>query len=164
MKDARYWIDHLQLTAHPEGGFYKETYRSKEHIPVSGLPERFRGDRNFSTAIYFLLTSQDRSLFHRIKSDELWHYHAGTSLSIYILEDHQLKIRKLGPHPDQGDSLQIAIPSGCWFGAKTEQPDSYTLSGCTVAPGFDFQDFELAERKMLMKEYPAYRQVIEMLT
>jgi predicted cupin superfamily sugar epimerase len=164
MKDAKYWIDHLQLTVHPEGGFYKETYRSKEYIPVSGLPERFSGDRNFSTAIYFLLTSQDRSLFHRIKSDELWHYHAGTSLSIYILEDHQLKIRKLGPHPDQGDTLQIAIPSGCWFGAKTEQPDSYTLSGCTVAPGFDFQDFELAERKMLMKEYPAYRQVIEMLT
>jgi predicted cupin superfamily sugar epimerase len=164
MKDAQYWIDRLQLTAHPEGGFYKETYRSEEHIPVSGLPERFGGHRNFSTAIYFLLRSQDRSQFHRIKSDELWHYHAGVSLSIYILKDHQLKIRKLGPHLDQGDSLQIVIPSGCWFGAKAVQPDSYTLSGCTVAPGFDFQDFELAERKMLLKEYPAYRQVIEMLT
>jgi predicted cupin superfamily sugar epimerase len=164
MKDAQFWIDHLQLTAHPEGGFYKETYRSKEYISMSGLPERFSGVRNFSTAIYFLLRGEDKSKFHRIKSDELWHYHAGDSLMIYVLEDHQLKTLRLGPNTDQGDSLQIVIPSGCWFGAKTEQPDSYTLSGCTVAPGFDFRDFELANRKLLMTEYPAYRQVIEMLT
>jgi predicted cupin superfamily sugar epimerase len=164
MKDAQYWIDHLELAPHPEGGFYKETYRSKETIPSSGLPKRFNGNRNFSTAIYFLLRSGDRSRLHRIKSDELWHYHAGTSLSIYVLEKNHLKIHKLGPNADQGDSLQIVVPAGCWFGAKTEQPESYTLSGCTVSPGFDFQDFEMASRESLTREFPAYHQIIEILT
>jgi uncharacterized protein len=164
MKDACYWINHLSLSSHPEGGFYRETYRAKESIPASGLPDRFQGDRSFSTAIYFLLRSEDRSVFHRIKSDELWCYHAGATLPIYLLHDQQLTVYKLGPSLDQGDSLQVVIPSGCWFGAKAEQPGSYTLAGCSVAPGFDFQDFEIADRKILMREYPAYRQIIEMLT
>jgi predicted cupin superfamily sugar epimerase len=128
------------------------------------LPERFPGDRNFSTAIYFLLRSQDRSAFHKIKSDELWHFHAGTSLSIYVIQDGVLAIHKLGSNPDKGESLQVVIPANCWFGAKVEQPDSYTLSGCTVAPGFDFRDFELAERKMLSKQFPDLAGIIEMLT
>jgi predicted cupin superfamily sugar epimerase len=164
MKDAQYWIDHLQLNPHPEGGFYRETYRASETIPASVLPTRFGGSRNFSTAIYFLLRSQDRSMFHRIQSDELWHYHAGSSLTIYVLQKQQLITHKLGPDVDKGDTLQIVIPAGCWFGAKAEQPETYTLSGCTVAPGFDFQDFELADRKKLMNEFPAYSKVIEMLT
>lgn len=161
---AQFWIDHLQLKIHPEGGFYKETYRSKESVRHQDLPRRFTGDRNFSTAIYFLLRSQDRSVFHRIKSDELWHFHAGVSLSIYVIQDNTLTIHKLGPNPDKGESLQVVIPANCWFGAKVEQPDSYTLSGCTVAPGFDFQDFELADRKMLLKQFPDLTHIIEMLT
>jgi predicted cupin superfamily sugar epimerase len=164
MKSADYWIQHLQLKAHPEGGFYKETYRSAELISKSGLPSRFPADRTFSTAIYFLLRSADRSLFHRIKSDELWHYHAGSSLSIYVLDNAGLTIHTLGSDLEKGESLQVVIPANCWFGARVNSPDSYVLAGCTVAPGFDFQDFELANRKELLKLFPDYKEVIHWLT
>ena len=164
MKQPEYWIKHLDLQAHPEGGFYKETYRSRETIPAEGLPNHFHGDRNFSTAIYFLLRSEDRSMFHRIKSDELWHFHAGTSLSIYVLMNDELVIHTLGAEPDKGQSLQIVIPANSWFGAKVDESNSYVLAGCTVAPGFDFQDFEIAERALLLNEFPKYQATIEMLT
>jgi uncharacterized protein len=164
MQTADYWIDHLKLQAHPEGGFYKETYRSKEKIPHAALPDRFVDTRVFSTAIYFLLRSEDRSVFHRIQSDELWHYHAGASLSIYVLKNDKLSVHKLGADVDKGESLQVIVPARCWFGANVEQPDAYSLSGCTVAPGFEFQDFEMANREDLIKEFPAHRQTIERLT
>lgn len=164
MKSAEYWIQHLGLLVHPEGGFYKETYRSAEKIPLRGLPERFSGDRNFSTSIYFLLRSIDKSLFHRIKSDELWHYHAGSSLSIYVLNDQHLSVCKLGPNIEHGESLQVMIPANSWFGAAVDDADTYALSGCTVAPGFDFQDFEIGERKILLNLFPHYQKVIELLT
>ncbi|MBL7858511.1 MAG: cupin domain-containing protein [Cyclobacteriaceae bacterium] len=164
MQTAEYWIGHLQLKPHPEGGFYRETYRSAESIPATGLPSRFEGSRSFSTAIYFLLRSGDRSLFHRIKSDELWHFHAGTSLSIFVLHEQGLTIHRLGSDPEKEEALQIVIPAGSWFGAQVNEPNSYTLSGCTIAPGFDFHDFELASRKKLIEEFPAHRSVIEMLT
>jgi predicted cupin superfamily sugar epimerase len=146
MKTPEYWIRHLALLPHPEGGFYKETYRASESVSAAGLPARFGAARNFSTAIYFLLRSHDRSLFHRIKSDELWHYHAGGSLCIYILTDAGVITHTLGPDIENGESLQIVVPANCWFGAKVAIENSYTLSGCTVAPGFDFADFELADR------------------
>jgi len=164
VKPAAYWIEHLGLKAHPEGGFYEETYRSNEIIPANALPTRFTGSRNFSTAIYFLLRSHDRSMFHRIKSDELWHYHAGTSLSIYVLTTDKLIIHTLGAEIEKGHSLQVVIPANCWFGATVNESNSYTLAGCTVAPGFDFQDFELGERSLLLKEFPQHREIIEMLT
>lgn len=164
MKSADYWVEHLQLAPHPEGGFYKETYRATEMIATCGLPDRFEGVRSFSTAIYFLLRSQDRSVFHRIKSDELWHFYSGTSLQLHVLQNGKLQIYKLGPDPTKGESLQLAIPANCWFGAHVEQPDSYTLSGCTVAPGFDFKDFEMAHRDDLITEYPQYREIIMKLT
>jgi uncharacterized protein len=164
MKPAQFWIDHLQLATHPEGGFYKETYRATETISADGLPSRFRGERNFSTAIYFLLRSQDRSVFHKIKSDELWHFHAGTTLAIYVLHEKRLTIHQLGPDVDRGESLQVVIPANTWFGAKVIQPDSYTLSGCTVSPGFDFQDFAMADRNQLLSEFPNFKKEIEMLT
>jgi predicted cupin superfamily sugar epimerase len=164
MKPAVYWIGQLHLQAHPEGGFYRETYRSQEFIPYHGLPERFSADRNVSTAIYFLLRSQDRSLFHRIKSDEMWHFYAGSSLSIFVLKDGELSVMILGNEIEKGQSLQIVVPANCWFGAKVNETDSYTLAGCTVAPGFDFHDFELADRSFLLKEFPSARSVVEMLT
>lgn len=164
MKQAEYWIKHLDLQAHPEGGFYKETYRSLDTIPTEGLPLRFDSPRNFSTAIYFLLRSEDRSMFHRIKSDELWHFHAGASLSIYVLMNDELVIHTLGAEPDKGQSLQIVIPANSWFGARVNENNSYVLAGCTVAPGFDFQDFELAKRADLLNEFPKHQAIIDMLT
>jgi uncharacterized protein len=164
MQTAEYWIRHLHLLPHPEGGFYRETYRAAENIQLCGLPSRFPAPRSFSTAIYFLLRSQDKSLFHRIKSDELWHFHAGSALNIYLLQEEGLQVFKLGDNLDDGDSLQVVIPANCWFGAKLHSLNGYTLAGCTVAPGFDFKDFELADRASLLREFPDQEQIITALT
>ncbi|MBX2897163.1 MAG: cupin domain-containing protein [Cyclobacteriaceae bacterium] len=164
MHPVEFWIEHLSLLPHPEGGFYKETYRSPEELDHRQLPPRYKGARNFSTAIYFLLRAQDRSVFHRIQSDELWHFYAGTTLLIYVLTSDGLKIHRLGADPLQGDALQVLIPAGCWFGAIVEKPDSYALCGCTVAPGFDFADFEMAERDELLKAFPDQEDIIMKLT
>ena len=160
MHPVEFWIEHLNLLPHPEGGFYKETYRSTEVLNHDQLPPRYKGARNFSTAIYFLLRSQDRSVFHRIQSDELWHFYAGTTLLIYVLTSDGLKIHRLGADPAQGDALQVLVPAGCWFGATVEKPDSYALCGCTVAPGFDFADFEMANRDELLKAFPDQEDII----
>jgi predicted cupin superfamily sugar epimerase len=164
MRPPEYWISQLQLLSHPEGGFYRETYRAKENILICGLPLRFSAPRSFSTAIYFLLRSQDKSLFHRIKSDELWHFHYGSVLHIYVLTQEGLTVFKLGDDLEKGESLQAIIPANCWFGAKVVSPNTYTLSSCTVAPGFDFKDFELADRTTLLKEFPQHADVISELT
>ena len=164
MHTVDYWIKHLNLQAHPEGGFYKETYRSEEIITTQSLPTRFEGQRNFSTAIYFLLRSQDRSVFHRIKSDELWHFYQGSTLSIYILTDQGLQIQKLVTNLLQGESLQVMVPANCWFGARVEEKETYALCGCTVAPGFDFKDFEMAGREELLRQYPGWEKEIIELT
>lgn len=161
---ADHWIDRLGLQAHPEGGFYKETYRSPEKIQVGGLPTRFASPRSISTAIYFLLRSQDKSLFHRIKSDELWHFHFGASLNIYVLNPEKVSVFTLGSKVDEGDSLQVTIPANCWFGARVSSASGYTLASCTVAPGFDFKDFQIGERQQLLHEFPLHREIITELT
>lgn len=163
MKPAEYWIKHLNLQSHPEGGYFKETYRSTEIMDGRTLPERFSSSRNFSTAIYFLLRSQDRSVFHRIKSDELWHYHSGSRLTLYVLKKEGLEMFSLGPDPESGDQFQVIIPANHWFGARVESGD-YTLSSCTVAPGFDFQDFEMAKRGELLHAFPGNDDLITQLT
>lgn len=164
MNNVDYWIKHLGLLPHPEGGFYKEVYRSSEIINSTALPDRFEGNRNFSTSIYFMLRSEDRSVFHRIKSDELWHFYQGSTLLIYVLVKNELQILKVGSHPENGESLQVVIPANCWFGAHVEKQNSFALCGCTVAPGFDFRDFEMADRKDLIKKYPGLEQEIIQLT
>lgn len=156
-KPASYWINQLDLKAHPEGGFYKETYRSE------GMLSHTHGSRNYSTAIYFLLRREDKSNFHRIKSDEIWHFHAGDTLTIYVLTQEGLKSYRLGNNLEAGDQLQVIIPADHWFGAKLNE-GSYTLAGCTVAPGFDFRDFELAVSKDLLREFPDEKEIIDMLT
>ncbi len=163
MISAEYWIDKLQLQSHPEGGFYKEIYRSEESVST-GLPSRFSGPRHFLTSIYFLLRSEDISTFHRIKSDELWYYHEGGSLSIYIIEGDRLTVRCLGDNPELGEELQVMVPANSWFGAKVDEEETYTLCSCAVAPGFDFTDFELAERNTLLKTFPQHQNIIELLT
>lgn len=164
IQSAEYWVNRLALQPHPEGGFYRETYRSSETIPSNGLPSRFEGQRNFSTAIYYLLRAQDRSIFHRIKSDELWHFYAGDALAVYAIIDGNLTTFRLGPNPEEGDTLQILIPANTWFGAKVLNPGVFTLAGCTVSPGFDFADFETADRTALLRQYPQLADVITLLT
>lgn len=164
-RDAWFWIEKLRLERHPEGGFFRETYRSGEKIPASALPRCFEGPRSFSTAIYFLLSGNDFSAFHRIKSDELWHFYAGSPLAIHIIdqigEHHQLM---LGSDPDRGELFQTFVKGGDWFGACLVQPDSFALVGCTVAPGFDFRDFEMADSELMIKKYPQHAEIIRKLT
>lgn len=162
---ADYYIKKLGLEKHPEGGWFKEVYRSSEEISGEHLPERFSGKRHHSTSIYFLLSSDTFSAFHRIKSDELWHFYEGSAVTIYIIDrDGNYSEITLGRNIDSGEVLQCVIPHGVWFGAKVSSADSFCLVGCTVAPGFHFDDFELAERDELLKLFPRYREIIERLT
>lgn len=163
---AYYWIEKLGLEAHPEGGYYREMYRSQTVIKKDELPDRFSGDRSFATSIYFLLEGSDFSSLHRIKSDELWHFYAGTALDVYVIhpDDGRLEVLKLGPRFDHGETFKAVVPHGAWFGAKVSDPDSFALVGCTVSPGFDFEDFELAEREKLLAEFPQHEELIKMLT
>lgn len=165
MNEAASWIARLGLAPHPEGGWFRETYRAVETIPAAGLPERFTGDRSFSTAIYFLLESGQFSALHRIKSDELWFFHAGAPLSIHCLTvDGQHRALTLGPNPNRDEGLQAIVPAGSWFGAQPLAADSFSLVSCTVAPGFDFADFEMGSRDELLALFPQQREIIVRLT
>lgn len=157
-------ITELGLQAHPEGGFFAETFRSNERIMAGSLPERFDGDRSFSTAIYFLLPQGSFSAFHRIKSDECWHFYEGGSLEVFVIDARgDLQIIRLGSNLAGGEKYQAVVPAGCWFASRPVVGADYSLVGCTVAPGFDFADFELATADALAKEYPAHQQLIREL-
>jgi uncharacterized protein len=165
MRDARYWVERLRLAPHPEGGWYRETYRAAETIAKEHLPERFAGARAFSTAVYYLLERGQRSALHRIRADELWLFHAGDAVTVYVLDPAGALITHVvGDDPDRGEHLQMLVPAGHWFGAAVETPGRWALVGCTVAPGFDFADLELADRDTLLAAYPQHREVIERLT
>jgi len=158
-------ITQYQLRSHPEGGYYLQTYCSAEMIQKDALPDRFNGDRYFSTAIYFLLQGKQFSAFHRIQSDELWHFYTGVGLHIYILyPDGSGRVLKLGDDPANSYSFQHLVPAGCWFASKPVSEDGFSFVGCTVAPGFDFADFELAEKDVLLKKYPEHTDWVEMLS
>jgi predicted cupin superfamily sugar epimerase len=166
LKPASYWIEKYGLSPHPEGGYYAETYRATENVPHEALPGRFTGDRSFSTGIYFLLESQNFSAFHRIKADEMWHFYAGEALDIFVIDQEtgQLQIIKLGNNPENGETFQAVVPAGAWFGSRPAKDSAYALVGCTVAPGFDFADFEMAERAALQMQFPELTQIIQELT
>jgi len=160
---ADYWIETLALAHHPEGGWFRESYRSSEQIPADALPERFHGPRSFCTAIYFLLERGDFSALHRIKSDEIWHFYEGAPLTVHVItpggERYDIL---LGRDAACGHNLQAVVPAGCWFGAETR--GAFSLVGCTVAPGFDFSDFEMGERARLTELFPQHRLLIDHLT
>jgi predicted cupin superfamily sugar epimerase len=164
-KSAQYWINKLNLIAHPEGGYYRETYRSGLSIPREGLPPQFTGPRLVSTAIYFLLDGENFSAFHRLRSDELWHFYAGGPITIHVIEpDGGYSAIQLGSDPEAGVVLQAAVKAGHWFASHVRDPGSFALAGCTVAPGFDFADFELGKRAELVGLYPQHRLLIERFT
>ena len=152
-------IKTLCLEKHPEGGFFREIYRSAHSIGENN------GVRTLSTSIYYLLRSGDVSRFHRLKSDELWYYHAGSSITIYSIDPAgTLHEWKLGINLEEGDRPQIIIPAGHIFGASVRDENSFSLIGCMVSPGFDFRDFELMERERLLSLFPGQKLIIEKLT
>ncbi len=165
MKTAEYWIEKLHLQPHPEGGYFRETYRSAEVIPQHTLPDRFASDRTFSTCIYFLLNRRQYSAFHTLKQDEVWHFYEGSPLTLHILDPNGTYTPvKLGRDPEAGESLQAVVGAGNWFAADVHNTRSYALVGCTVAPGFDFADFEMADRQQLMAAFPNHCDLIEKYT
>lgn len=163
-RDANFWIEQLKLLAHPEGGFYKEIYRSELILDRQSLPDSFKGDRHSSTSIYYLLQTGDFSAFHRIASDELWHFYAGDCLEIFELSSSGKMITHLlGNNPEQGENLQVLITAGNWFASRPAQGTKFSLAGCTVSPGFDFEDFEIAERDMLLNQFPEHQKLLREL-
>lgn len=163
MNTARFWIEKLALKKHPEGGWYKEVYRSKDTICKDMLPANFKDDRSCSTSIYYLLEGEDFSSFHRIKSDELWHFYTGSSaVEILWIDDGKLKIKKLGGNIAFDEQFQVVIPKNKWFAARLLNSNGFALAGCTVSPGFHFEDFELAD-KGLLDEFPEIKVDIEEL-
>jgi predicted cupin superfamily sugar epimerase len=162
---AREWIDHLQLLPHPEGGHFREVYRSAEFLAMGCLPTRFTGERALSTAIYFLLEGREVSVLHSIHQDEVWHFYDGSSLTIHVIDPAgQYSPKKLGRDWPQGEEPIVVVPAGCLFGATVNDPSSFALAGCTVAPGFDFADLAMPQREELCRRWPQHRQIIERLT
>ncbi len=169
MRDAAYWLEKLKLERHPEGGHYRQTYRA-ELMLQEGLPPEFTGARAASTAIYFLLQGEEFSAFHRLKSDEVWHFYLGDTLAVQVIDaagEHSEIV--LGDDPEAGEVFQAVVKAGCWFGsslrrAKFTDGRGFALVGCTVAPGFEFADFEMAKREKLVRIHPRHRALIERLT
>lgn len=165
MHTSQYWIRKLKLQKHPEGGYFSEVYRSGEEIKKEHLPARYSGARNHSTSIYFLLTNDEFSAFHRIKSDETWHFYSGQPVTIHMIDEKgSYATVKIGSNHDNEEVFQFTIPHSTWFAASVEEPDSYVLVGCTVAPGFHFDDFELGKREELVKMFPECKEMIRKFT
>jgi uncharacterized protein len=156
MTTAQELVQTLGLLPHPEGGFYKETYRSE--LTLEGK------DRQLLTSIYFLLTSANVSKFHRIKSDELWYFHAGSPLIVHTLGEHGHQQHHLGLDLSKGQQPFLWIPKDTIFGSTVLENDGFSLVSCAVAPGFDFRDFELFKRSELLAAYPDHKELVERLS
>lgn len=159
----------LSLSPHPEGGFYRETYRAPLVLPHDAIAATHAGPRAASTAIYFLVPRGSFSALHRIASDEVWHFYGGAPLEVVeIAEDGTLRTTVVGDALGAGERPQHVVPRGAWFGSRvragTEARGDHALVGCTVAPGFDFADFELATRDALTARFPAHAALIASLT
>jgi predicted cupin superfamily sugar epimerase len=166
-------IKTFSLLPHPEGGYYKETYRSAEVIETNA--KKFPHQRNYSTAIYFLIEKDNFSALHRIKSDELWHFYEGDALEVIEIDlKGNLMRTQVGRDILNGQTFQYTVKAGHWFGSrvlKTRLNDgsvvgggSFSFVGCTVSPGFDFKDFEMAKRAELTRQFPQHEKIIAELT
>lgn len=154
-------IRRFDLQPHPEGGFFRETYRCSDQVKRTVSGET----RSASTAIYYLLCDGAHSAWHRIRSDEIWHFYAGEPLLVHVLDAAgELITHRLGnalTHP--GTVFQAVVPAGLWFAAECADPTTYALVGCTVAPGFEFDEFELADVSALQMAYPQHAECVARL-
>ena len=163
---AQQIIEHLQLVPLTiEGGYFRETYRAPTTIPASALPDEYAGDRNASTAIYYLLTPDTYSAIHRVRSDEVFHFYAGNAVEMLQLRpDGSARIILIGNDLAAGQEPQVVVPAEGWQGCRLIPGGSWALMGCTVSPGFDYTDFELADRAQLTASYPDFAEMIAALT
>lgn len=160
---AEYWIQKLSLSPHPEGGFYREVYRSQEYVNQAALPERYSGDRSMSTSIYYLLQQNQVSRLHRIRSDEIWHHYAGDDLKLSLIQSNGTLTHRLLGKNDSSAIPQLLMPKTCWFGGRCDGVLGYSLLGCTVSPGFDFADFELYDSQTPASEVEIHKHHIAYL-
>ncbi|WP_454872688.1 cupin domain-containing protein [Paraburkholderia xenovorans] len=158
-------IRRLDLKPHPEGGFFSETYRSAERVIRDKDGSGPAQTRSASTAIYYLLCDGAHSAWHRIKSDEVWHFYAGEPLHVHVLDETgALVTHRLGNAQTHADAVfQAVVPAGSWFAAECADPATFALVGCTVAPGFEFSEFELADVHVLTARHPRHAALIERL-
>lgn len=157
---VEYLIQQFDLKPHPEGGYYQETYRSNERV----ARQQSGAQRSASTAIYYLLSGSAYSAWHRIASDEVWHFYTGSPLHVHVLTATGLLTQRLGNTLEHKQAVyQIVVPAGCWFAAELVDVDSYAFVGCTVAPGFEFSEFELADTDMLLASWPQHAALIRRL-
>lgn len=162
MANANTWIKKLKLLPHPEGGYYRELYRSKEIITKDALPTRYNASRNFATSIYYLLKGKQFSAWHKIKSDEIWHHYDGCAITIHTVRDNRIYQKLvLGKNVENGEIPQVVIPYSVWFAAELNDKSSFSLIGCSVAPGFDFNDFELGVEDELIQQFPDHKDLIK---
>jgi len=166
MKPLDYWIQHLNLQPlEPEGGYFNQIFISNTNLSHNSLPARFNSDRSLVTSIYYLMTPNQYSHFHRLKGDEIWAFHYGSSITIYEIDQKgNYTETKLGLDLEANESPQTVVKAGTIFGATVNEPDSYGLVGCIVTPGFTFDDFELISRSVLLDSYPEHREIIMKLT
>ena len=158
-------IEQFKLEPHPEGGFFKETYRSNGKIPSNALDPDIEGERNYCTGIYFLISSSDFSAFHKINQDEMWHFYEGSPVKIHMLSPNgDYSFAMVGNQYDKGQVPQFTVPAKYWFAAEVMESDSFSSVGCTVSPGFDFKDFVLPSRKILIDLFPQYEALISKFT
>lgn len=148
-------IRELRLAPHPEGGWFRETFRSPECYPVSSLPARFAGEHALFTSILYLLAAGQRSHFHRLRSDEVWFHHSGGDVLVHLLGPDGERMLVVGD-----GTPQVVVPHGTWFAAEPAPGADYALVGCLVSPGFEYDDFELASRDALLLEHPAQRELV----
>lgn len=149
-------IDLYDMSGHPEGGYYKETYKSIKSVKGE--------DRKLMTVIYFLLPGDQVSKLHRIKSDEFWFFHHGSSLTVHTLDEEGYVKHKVGNNWTEGDVAQLLVPADTIFGSSVEDENGYAFVSCVVAPGFEFDDFELLERQYLLDKFPLFEKEIQKLT
>jgi predicted cupin superfamily sugar epimerase len=149
--DKNYWIQKLELQVHPEGGYYREIFRSDEMVNSDSHQQKAA-----YTSIYYLLDSETKSFCHRLKSDEVWYYHKGASVTLYLIDESgNWEIKVCGPN--ENEDLSVIIPKNTWFGARVANLDSFVLVSCMVSPGFDFNDFEMIDRNELIEMYPQHK-------
>ncbi len=159
------WIAALGMEKHPEGGHYRENYRSNELFDKTALPQRFEVSHCFSTAIYFLLKSGNFSAFHRIRQDELWHHYDGGCLLVHIIAPNGVYSQlKIGKDFEAGERPQGVVFAGSYFAAELSAGNPFTLVGCTVAPGFDFSDLDMPPRELLVSKFPEHKELVTRLS
>ncbi|MFK8061436.1 MAG: cupin domain-containing protein [Polaribacter sp.] len=162
---AKEIISHFNLTEHPEGGYFKEVYRSEGKIASKDLGANFIGSRNYCTSIYFLLTSDKFSAFHKISQDEIWHFYTGNAIKLHLISPKgDYSFVMIGTNFKNGEIPQFTVPAHYYFAAEVLEKDSFAFVGCTVSPGFDFRDFVLPSCKELTEEFPKHIEIIQQLT